>query len=894
MVRFPHLDNDSNSFPRDNARVYQQYRNQVDYDNYTGETILKPCNVRWTLSSKDRVVFEDENTRNQYFQKLEGEVYNLSTRIDITPEDKVKLPIPYNAIQGCNYLYAQIPELQNADSPLDYEKAGVKHYFYFIEDVHYLAPSTTECTLVLDDFTTWLNQLTISRIMLARGHLPFTYTSVSDYLANPIENTIGLTQDEPEAPPAPTKVAKNIFSPLGKGDLWAVLAWKCSPAQASNVTSISAGSDSDASYSDYTNSGGDMTYDGEDYVVNGYEWGALPNLNNQRIGTDSGYSMDKIRPNGYGITAVAASDLNTMMNNLNSSYQPLWNCLEAVYMVPEDFISFGNSIEIAGVTNYYVSSAGKTSLMNISLTPDDFGYEEKYKEITKLYTTPYAWLSISDGQGRETSIRIEDTSNNLQVSRQVSLIYPYINARTFLEGIGGGADVSYSWKGINGQDITTDIPAAGFIQALIEHEIPTYSIFASNAAVWNANNNSSAIYNARQNAINAYHITTRGANTAQYNTEQSNATSVANTNRSNTATTNSTARSNTLNTQLTNNQTAFLNNMNNLNYDKINNDWQVQSNYNAEMTRYANDLTIARSDIQSESLTAQSNISNGSSLVNGAISGAMGGGTIGAIGGVAGAAAGAAVGAIGGLATAAINVGFSNLSVNAAITSNSDTADAITFNNSQNLGAWTRLAGNTVTYQQNYNTDVKNLNVNLANQNVSASNSAATDITAYGVNASNSNASASASTSNSNAGRTRHHQVLSGQTNLTQAQRGYQAQVRDLRRSSNQLVASASGDATLDLWGNRGIQIRVMTQNKDITRKTGDMFLRYGYSTNENVENPNLLPMSKFSYWQGEPMIYGKAPASSVRIITELFQDGVTLWRDPEEIGASIYENEVI
>lgn len=902
---FPHLT-DSTSFPHiGNVNTYRQYENTYDYDRWTAETTLQPCNVRWTLESDDRPYWQTETERNNYFTNMGGRTYTLTSAMDITPEDTVKLPIPYQAMQKANYLHVVTPALPGDGDTLDYGETEPQHYFYFVRSAHYLAPNTTECQLILDDWTTWIYAMELPRINVERGHIGMSYTTVDDYLNDPLNHTRGLTASEPGQPTSPVKTTKNQFVPLGSGQLYAVIAFRCSPTQASHITAIEPGEDTDATYSDYG------TYDGDDYTVNDYEWGQLPNLNSQTSRLTSGYTADNIRPNGYGIAACLASNLETFLDNVNTNYQTLWGLIECVYIVPSDMLRLGTtSLTIGGVTFYRAYSPTDTTLADLSLSKSDFGYSDEYADIAKLYTSPYAWLVINDGNGNEVTVEIENTTSDLAVYRRVSLIYPYLQAQTFLTGISGSGNTSYTWRNMADSTVTSTIPDSGIYHALMTHDIPTYALMADSAAVWNVSNHSSSIYAARQNAINSYHIATRSANTAQYNTEQSNATNVTNTAATNSTNVSNTNRSNTAitnNASENNSATSY-----NMNIQIGNMQGSVEAQNGYIDTMYNND-GIHLAEIKGAANTLltknyEANMDSASSMVVNDIGSTLAGAALSIGGGIA-----ASVASGGSLAPAAIGAASGTLSALSGTASATYTYQVGTTTSTEQYEAQQEYnnatydykrqqveAANTVTKLQN--TTMNDYQCNTIRSTTNRNIEANTTTTANTVNASNSNASASASTSNSNANRSadtsnanasrsRHASVLSAQTSLTQAQRNYQATIRDLNRSRSSDIATPSGDPLMDLYGTRGVQVRVMTQNDDVTRRMGDMFLRYGYTLNENVESPDLNIMRNFTYWQGEPVIYGECPTNSVTEVRRLFENGVTVWRDPDKIGSSIYDN---
>ena len=87
----------------------------------------------------------------------------------------------------------------------------------------------------------------------------------------------------------------------------------------------------------------------------------------------------------------------------------------------------------------------------------------------------------------------------------------------------------------------------------------------------------------------------------------------------------------------------------------------------------------------------------------------------------------------------------------------------------------------------------------------------------------------------------------------------------------------------------------IVTQPDNAIASAGDTFLRYGWCCRkyiDNIKSFNVMP--KFSYWQCSDMSIasGYIPDAYVDQLRMLLFGGVTVWRDPEDIGhTSIYEN---
>lgn len=95
----------------------------------------------------------------------------------------------------------------------------------------------------------------------------------------------------------------------------------------------------------------------------------------------------------------------------------------------------------------------------------------------------------------------------------------------------------------------------------------------------------------------------------------------------------------------------------------------------------------------------------------------------------------------------------------------------------------------------------------------------------------------------------------------------------------------------------RGIQIKVKTQSDSAIRQTGTIFARYGYAVNQqwDIANSGLKLMRHFTYWKTDDIWVDDKKASTnavQKILTGIFNNGVTVWNKPEEIGrVSVYAN---
>lgn len=150
-----------------------------------------------------------------------------------------------------------------------------------------------------------------------------------------------------------------------------------------------------------------------------------------------------------------------------------------------------------------------------------------------------------------------------------------------------------------------------------------------------------------------------------------------------------------------------------------------------------------------------------------------------------------------------------------------------------------------------------------------------------------------------NAHETRESNVFAAKTALEQAQDimrlTYAQHTTDNPVTIGSEGGTGTGDATADILMYRGTQFRVRTQPEGAIRQAGDQFLRYGYRYEGNWDITTLNVMPKFSYWQTGELWFDTRTTileNGRQSIRGMFGNGVTVWRNPEDIGRiGIHDN---
>jgi hypothetical protein len=226
MVRnYPHLDD--TQFPDLNSVDVFKYKNNFDYSRWQADTSIVLCNVKFNSDYKDVVKFDDDAARDNYFNNLRNHRVQLTTAFHVVRETEIKVPIPYDVAARYNYMFIDLPIATSTEQPIAYENSsGVRRWYYFIQDIEQIAPSTTMLYIKMDIWTTFINDVSIPYMMLERGHAPMTQTSIANYLANPIANNEYLLAPDFDFGTGNNVVATSDFIPVGSGEKYVLTGFK--------------------------------------------------------------------------------------------------------------------------------------------------------------------------------------------------------------------------------------------------------------------------------------------------------------------------------------------------------------------------------------------------------------------------------------------------------------------------------------------------------------------------------------------------------------------------------------------------------------------------------------------------------------------------------------------
>lgn len=162
---------------------------QFDYSVWTPDTEVTLCSVPWDNSYRDVVSFDDEANKRSYFNtlKMQGFALELKHVVYLKYGEPIRLAIPFS---GCNY-YNYIV-VRNGRQPIP-SHGGVNApdtFYYFINDIRYLAPNCTELDIQLDVWMTYHDRVSYDMCYVERGHIGIaneksTKQTLRQYLVEP-------------------------------------------------------------------------------------------------------------------------------------------------------------------------------------------------------------------------------------------------------------------------------------------------------------------------------------------------------------------------------------------------------------------------------------------------------------------------------------------------------------------------------------------------------------------------------------------------------------------------------------------------------------------------------------------------------------------------------------
>ena len=923
MPNFNYLKNNESDFPHlDNVNTYK-YDNDFDYGRFDYTQMeLMLCTVPWdmgeahignrTISGIGNVVyFGSKENRDAWFDSIpDSQCYRFETKFKELHRDRIiDVPVPYDMCAKHNYLVVRYAKFANENSPVQYEgEDGLREWFWFVREVEFVAPNTTRLHLLDDAFQTWIYDVNISGMILERGHAPMFETRAGKYLENPLENSEMLLTEDVTFGDA--NIVKHI-----------------------DAVSFNDGENVYACIATTANPNG--------------SWGTKQagswNVPAVSLSADSGVPS-------VCVFAVGAANLSTFMTNIDSSIPQFKQTVKGIFFATETMLTLGTSFTFASVACYPVTATRKT-IEFVDLEKSQFGYSEKYADIAKLYTYPYAHIEIVDENGDVEIVRVEDTDGTIDISAAMSLAWPFVSIDANLIGVAGSASKTVSFKNINSNSLTV---GGKWYETLRSWDVPTFAVVQEAS-----DENDYATHFDRLQRKNDYETALANAN-ASANTAKSNADASADTAKANAddaadmAKDNADDSANTAKANIDDSADAVKSNTDDsADMVKANADDLADTSIanatatntsNSAQTSYSNLHMTEEARITVYVNTNKTGSGSGGTGLNGLIQNAATSqiaanqeqAAIGIAGGIANgvsnvtaaaaissgpvgvglAAGGAIVGAASSYAQSEIANGLTQVNANIQTVGNDITMMYANYATNNNLANNQALNNNLTAERNNLNTTVSANSAATQKSNatrtqtVTKSNATLTNTTTKD------NATRDQATTKGNATRTQTtvkgnatREQATAKSNATATQTTTKANATRTADNSQSAIDNSIKQAALrtpEVYGEfangetattrpMALYAHIVTQRKAAIAGAGDEMLRYGYHLNRFWEFDGNWNIGKyFTYWKLRDFWVDNlnVPDMYMDKIRFFLFGGVTIWRAPEYIGRKdIYDN---
>lgn len=471
---FPHLGD--TPFPHlSNVDVWK-YRNNFDYGRWEDNARIKMCSVNWDSGYVNVVEWKTDKARDTYFDNLAGYKVDEPTMFQMQPDGSVKVPVPFNAATQYNYIVLDYPVMSTPDNPVSYAAPARNRFLYFCEAVEELAPNTTLCHVQLDVWSTYINSVDVSGMMLARGHAPMASVTATDYLKNPYANQAMLTA--PDVTFGTFARTPSLKSHIFNGEVLAVIT----------MSAASWGI-----------------------------WGTKA-AGTWRVPAEPLYLDDTPSLLSF---SVAPANLAPLLTAMKTEVPQAFQTIRAVWFAPVELVETGEPYTFAGTSVRRVFANPWTDFEVAAWSKSDFGYPAKCDDMAKLYTYPYARIMAHTDAG-DIEVKVEETEGNISVAARLNLAGPFINVDTYVHLGGASASLAFAATG------SITMPWAGdALKTLRSLEIPSFAVYLDAGTV---NDYATHFDRAQANTAlqNAYTSATASAKTALDNGIDSVDLSIAN------------------------------------------------------------------------------------------------------------------------------------------------------------------------------------------------------------------------------------------------------------------------------------------------------------------------------------------------------------------------------
>jgi hypothetical protein len=448
---------------------------QFDYSKWDGKSsLIKFLSVPWD-ASKNIVNWASESYRNNYFTTRQGFYIDLGRtefNLESLDEGDILVDIPRAAVNELNYLYVDLYSEPIPGYNEDYRRTRL---FYFVTDAKRESPSAVKVHLKLDVWTTYRNSVEFNSINLKRGHHPLAMISADQYLANPLSNSYGLTELEPDMPTLKPLVSFEKFMSFSKANPRVLIATTADLANLDSAWLNTQDLDNvhhDANISIPVEYWADRGVDSTKTSLGHFGQAAVPPVAAPKVPSLRAFSVDVSR---YG----------AFITFLRRRYPQIVKTIKMVCVFDAELVDEGPEFSLSNFKLKTVTEQKNAHLLEeLKLSKELFGYDPRYADIAKLYTSQFATIEVSNMNGKKVEITLEDIEEGLEFWSRASAVVPFIKLEAFIHGIGGNDSRTYAVKPWN--NATAQLFKSSWQDFTLELEVPTYGVFAESREILGA------------------------------------------------------------------------------------------------------------------------------------------------------------------------------------------------------------------------------------------------------------------------------------------------------------------------------------------------------------------------------------------------------------------------
>lgn len=529
---YPHITPRSGPFPHlDGVNVWK-WRNAFNYKRWGKQATIQLANVPYPSDLSEVVDWQSEEQRDTVLDLyVLGEYYGpFETNFRMDKQTVVKVPIPFDVADPANYLIVRNRPAATIGNVEYEDTSGVANLFFFILDCEQIAPNTTRLTLKLDVWTTYRHLVDFAAGLVERGHAPmWAAADVDTYLESPLDHTDHLTAPDIHVNNEGELVTWNRPTLMDHNAFMVAWVWDFDIRQMGLFDR-----ETERYFTPTSRVDGQITapqYSGNYHEnVSGWDW----RLGADTLPQDSRFRTVKdsraIPPHAIGwqsretpgpfVYSVDGSIAAEFFDQLSTDFPHLFQNIKAVFIIPERMVNISFTETMCG---YWVNLiTPKRVKVDVQLSRDKFNYPPQYAELTKLYTSPYAKLIMSDLFGNVQEVAIEQTTSRLHIDLMCQVLSG-CSIRFELGGV-GGAEGHYQWTPAHETEEQETTIAAYVGQYFLEKNMPCFSLTMSAEQKYDLAA-AKLRDQKRQQAITAYQNSQRAAGTGYDNTLASNKTS---------------------------------------------------------------------------------------------------------------------------------------------------------------------------------------------------------------------------------------------------------------------------------------------------------------------------------------------------------------------------------